>query len=523
MKTIIVIGSGPAGVSVSKALLKRGFKVTMLDVGREIDKEVEQKVSKYRSKEMLSKADFDLLSRDSDVNLSGVEEKKLFGSSYANRLSRHFSVKKNNTLIYLSFAKGGLSNLWGRLMMPLCQDDYKDWPLPPGALDKYYSQVLKYVPLAGRQDRLEQLLPLYTPFPGPMELSKQATLLDERMSACSKYLEDRGFFFGQSRLAASFDGSFGHSKKCRRCGLCLYGCVYDDLYSSAWTVNELSMDDNFTYLNGYIVDFVENNKNYLTIHSLKDEDGSTKIFKADKVFLAAGSIASTRIILQSKKIYNKPVNLQVSDFYLMPSFTFFSGQKVIEENLNTCCQYFIQVKDRNIDSRLINLQVYTYTDHYLKAFKKASGFLFPIFKHFIRWFLDRFVVVFCYLHSENSARINLTLNDDGILDVTGEKNPQSRKIFNRLKRKLWKSSIKTGLFPLPFFGGEQKIGNSVHYGGSLPMSLKPENFSTDIFGAVEDFKNLHVVDAAIFPSIPATSPTFVIMANAYRIGSEVKI
>ena len=101
MKTLIVIGSGPAGVSVSKALLERGFKVTMLDVGREIDKALEKKVSKFRTKEVLSKADFEILSEDLDVNLSGVEEKKLFGSSYANRLSSYFSVQKNNTLIYL--------------------------------------------------------------------------------------------------------------------------------------------------------------------------------------------------------------------------------------------------------------------------------------------------------------------------------------------------------------------------------------------------------------------------------------
>jgi choline dehydrogenase-like flavoprotein len=523
MKDLIVIGSGPAGVSVSKALLERGFKVTMLDVGREIDKALEQKVLKFRSKETLSKTDFELLSKDLDINLSGVEEKKIFGSSYANRLSSYFSVNKNNTLIYLSFAKGGLSNLWGRLMMPLSKDDFDDWPLPSGALDRYYSRVLKYVPLAGRKDRLEKLFPLYTSFPGPMELSIQATLLDKRIHKFSRSLEDKGFFFGQSRLAASFDGSFGHSKKCRRCGLCLYGCVYDDLYSSAWTVDELCRNKNFTYLNGYIVDFIKNNKNYLTIHSLKDLDGSPRIFRANKVFLAAGSIASTRIILKSKSIYNIPVNLKVSDFYIMPSFTFFSSKKVTEENLNTCCQYFLQVKDDKIDSRLINLQIYTYTDHYYKAFKKASGFLFPILKHFINWFLDRFVVVFCYLHSDNSAHMNLTLKDGGILDIEGTKNPESRRIFNRLRRKLWKSSFKTGLFPLPFFGGEQKIGNSVHYGGSLPMSTNPKDLNTDIFGAVEGFKNLHVVDAAIFPSVPATSPTFVIMANAYRIGSEVKI
>ena len=36
---IIVVGSGPAGVSVAKALLERGCKVTLLDAGNTLEPE----------------------------------------------------------------------------------------------------------------------------------------------------------------------------------------------------------------------------------------------------------------------------------------------------------------------------------------------------------------------------------------------------------------------------------------------------------------------------------------------------
>jgi hypothetical protein len=55
------------------------------------------------------------------------------------------------------------------------------------------------------------------------------------------------------------------------------------------------------------------------------------------------------------------------------------------------------------------------------------------------------------------------------------------------------------------------------------MSEEASGLQTDRFGRVQGLEGLHVVDAAAFPSIPATSPTFVIMANAYRIGMEVEI
>jgi hypothetical protein len=132
-------------------------------------------------------------------------------------------------------------------------------------------------------------------------------------------------------------------------------------------------------------------------------------------------------------------------------------------------------------------------------------------------------VIFCYLHSDNSARLQLRLNDDDLLEVEGLRNSESRKILKRLKIKLWKSFAKTGLIPFPFFRGEQEIGYSVHFGASLPISPKANGLNTDIFGRVDGLDGLHVVDAASFPSIPATSPTFVIMANAYRIGTEVEI
>ena len=64
-------------------------------------------------------------------------------------------------------------------------------------------------------------------------------------------------------------------------------------------------------------------------------------------------------------------------------------------------------------------------------------------------------------------------------------------------------------------------GHSYHSGGTMPMErIKTKEVSTDLLGRPNNLKRIHCIDASILPSIPATTITLTIMANAYRIGSE---
>ena len=63
-------------------------------------------------------------------------------------------------------------------------------------------------------------------------------------------------------------------------------------------------------------------------------------------------------------------------------------------------------------------------------------------------------------------------------------------------------------------------GRSFHTGGSFPMATQPRGFQTDLLGRLPGWKHTHAVDATVFPSIPATTITLSVMANAHRIGWE---
>ena len=62
-------------------------------------------------------------------------------------------------------------------------------------------------------------------------------------------------------------------------------------------------------------------------------------------------------------------------------------------------------------------------------------------------------------------------------------------------------------------------GRGFHSGGSFPMRAEPGEFECDRLGRPHGFMRVHVVDSTVFPSIPATTITLSVMANAHRIAS----
>jgi hypothetical protein len=65
-------------------------------------------------------------------------------------------------------------------------------------------------------------------------------------------------------------------------------------------------------------------------------------------------------------------------------------------------------------------------------------------------------------------------------------------------------------------------GKSYHFGGSFPHARNGMSaiFGTDRLGRVRSWQRIHLVDASVFPNIPAMTFTLTIMANAHRIASE---
>jgi hypothetical protein len=145
----------------------------------------------------------------------------------------------------------------------------------------------------------------------------------------------------------------------------------------------------------------------------------------------------------------------------------------------------------------------------------------------MRQVLRRLVVAIGYLPSWASPRLRLrALPEAGDrlpkLLLSRERprwgrNSMLRKVLSRVVR----SAPYLDLYPvipgMILAGG----GKSYHFGGSFPHARGAATLSSsDRLGRVGSWKRIHLVDAAVFPNVPATTFTLTIMANAHRIASE---
>ncbi len=62
-------------------------------------------------------------------------------------------------------------------------------------------------------------------------------------------------------------------------------------------------------------------------------------------------------------------------------------------------------------------------------------------------------------------------------------------------------------------------GRGIHVGGSFPMSANPTDLETVLLGRPAGLHRVHVVDSSVFPTVPPTTITYTVMANAQRIAA----
>jgi GMC oxidoreductase len=299
----------------------------------------------------------------------------------------------------------------------------------------------------------------------------------------------------------------------------MYGCPYGLLYSSTQTVRELQEQPNFRYMPGFVVQRVNENHSSVEVIATRP-DGTTEALSGDRVFLGAGVLATTAIVLRSLNLYDEPVTFHDSHYFMMPMLRLTGAPAFERKNLQTMSQIFIEIMDEKLSPFATHLQVYTYSDLFEQPIRKMLGPLARIFP----WnsFLSRMILVQGFLHSNDSPGFIGQLErvgDSDQLRLTAKKRPETNIFLKKLMKKLWSFGALTGAWPVPAMNQEGEPGRSFHTGGTFPMALHPKGLESDLQGRPPGLTRTHVVDASVLPSIAGTTITYTVMANAHRIGT----
>lgn len=518
---IYVVGSGPAGVSAAFALVKKGVEVTMLDVGIELEPDINKVVNRLRKSKHLDKFLLQKIKKRMQASPKGGSIKYIYGSDYPYReVSKYLPIEARKVSYFQSYGKGGLSAVWGASIMPYLDKDLTDWPISVKDLKPHYKAVLKFMNIATTKDDLSKIFPLYTENYHTFQFSNQALSLLKDLNRNKKRLKSRGLFFGSSRLAVNFN-SAKKNPGCVYCGLCLYGCPYGFIYNSAFTVEELKKYKNFHYIRNVIVKKVIEKDGKVKIFTQNRIKSNEKIYEGSRVFLGCGTLSTTKILLESMQAYNQEFILKDTCHFMLPLLRYKGVKNVTKEKLHTLSQIYIEIFDKKIDSHSIHLQLYTYNDFYEVELKNKFGALYRFFKKPLQNLMGKIVVMQGFIHSKNSPGISLRLNNipRNKLILEKKENGYANKVIIKIILKFFKNMKYFRMIPLVPLLKISKPGGSSHYGGSFPMRKKPHKFESDILGRPYGFERTHIVDASTFPSIPTQTITFTIMANSHRIAT----
>jgi ferredoxin len=394
--------------------------------------------------------------------------------------------------------------------MPFSRSTFDTWPVSWADIEPHYRAVLAEVPLAGEEDDYAAAFPLLAARSALPPLAARTRRVLDRYARHRDAIRRRGVIVGKARLA--FDAA-----RCVRCGLCMTGCPYSLIYSSGHTFDRLIRAGRVRYLGDVLVTGVsEDPRPAVTGVDLRT--GARVRLDADRVFIGAGAIGSTRIVLSSLPDPPDRVPLQESMQFLVP----FLSRRTTGDPRRAPAQDFtlnqfnllIQFDDRAYTTSQIHC--YPYNPAVAgalpailrgRAADRPAGAL-----------LGRLTTGFGYLPSWASPRHELVLERDrrqrlaevSVRPVSSD-SPMLRRVLTRLAR----VGPKLDLLPVLPMVAVSGPAKSYHVGSTFPHGS-----GSDLLGRVGPWRAVHLIDGAVLPSVPATTFMLTVMANAHRIATE---
>jgi choline dehydrogenase-like flavoprotein len=517
----VVIGSGPAAAAVVLALQDDpSRRITVLDIGERLEPDAAAAVGRMGDCDpsQWDPADAARITAQSARGESVLPEKRSFGSDYMFRdrgQQRGIAVPPSGNTAAVSGALGGFSNVWGAQVMPFSPATFSRWPVGWNEIEPHYRAVLAEVPLAADEDDYAADFPLMaarSPLP-PSAPRTEAVL--RRYERHRRQVQRRGVVVGRARLAFA-------ARECVRCGLCMTGCPYELIYSARHTIDRFRASGRIEYIDGVLVTDVDQPPGQAPVVRGRDlATGRATVVHADRVFVAAGGLGSTRIVLNSLSAPPQRLDLQESMQFLVPFVSRRSTgdpRRAAAGNF-TLNQFNILLK-YDEDS-------YTTSQIHCYPYNPAVGEALPgILRRLDRpagAVLGRVTAGLGYLPSWQSPKLTvelrgrseLTLPEIAVTAASDARPPMLRSVLRRLAA----LGPALDLYPVLPMVRASGPGKSYHFGGTFPHSTRERAGTSDLLGRVGGWRNIHLVDGSVLPSVPSTTFTLTVMANAHRIAT----
>lgn len=517
---VVIIGTGPAGVSAAWPLLQAGLSVLMVDAS-------EGEVQAPPEGEYFDLRRHDRHQRDwmfgSDLRSwvdGAATSPKLRvptlrpafeGFAAANR------IETENFAAVGSLASGGLSNAWGCGVARYDREEMAAFPLQHKDLDASFAAVSRRVGISGRaDDDLGEYYGLDAWAEPAPALDDKAHRLMERYHARRAEPALRGLTLGRARLAL-LTSDRGARRACANAGLCLWGCPRAALYSASQELPGLEKAG-AVLRKGVVVDHLERTPTGWRVNGAERDAASPVSIEARRVILAAGTLATTGIAWRTLRLVDRPRKVRsnpTAAFLLLLGSALGRPVAVGPSFGQLAFNVAVPGHDHAAYGALFSPMHFPTIE-----FIRHIPFSRAMARRLWRAIGPATLVGNVFLPSElNEHEARLTA--DGRLLVKGRQSADLPRAVDSVARTWRRAARRLGGVIMPGSFQVGQPGSDIHYAGTLPMRPLPDSGETTPDGELAGAPGVFVADAATFPALSPKPHTLTMMALADRLGRKL--
>lgn len=520
--SVVVVGSGPSGVSAALGFLQNGIRPVVVDVGFEAQHlpRLSQNFYEYR------KADdaFHLMVGEKYEGLQNI----LSGTSLSPKLTSPYMefvirdthrlspIDENGFTSTQSFSCGGLANAWGAGLYRCLDDELANMPLKKKDLEPYYDRLTDEIGISGDEDDLTPFFGSTSKLLKPMRLSLKSERMYLNYQKRKNELNERGVFVGRPRLGVlseEYDGrtAYDYSN---------LDCWFPNLpyiYTPSFTLKKLIREERVEYHKGLLVKSWERRKQDIVLHCMNTNDDTFTSFACKILVLAAGTINTSKIVLSSKRDFRTRLTLIDNPLLQIPLiFPSFIGGPIEKQafgltNLNL-------IYERKKEALRLQGSIIELTSPARALFLEMLPFSFRDNLALLRFITSGILALFLFFPSSRENEGHLNLKPDGGLEIKSPPYAIDRRIVKKLVGPLW----KMGALTHPLLFRYASPGYAIHYAGTLPMVRNPLlEYQCNEEGELHGEPGVYIADGSLFSSLPAKNLSFTIMANSMRIADKI--
>lgn len=517
---VLVVGSGPGGTSAAFPLVEAGLRVLVVDGGETPAATVPD--AEYLATRAADPSQWEwMVGRDWHALRQMAAISPKFRAPTLEYVFRGFAdgnrIAGDGFAPIGSLAEGGLSNAWGCGVARFTNDELKAFPFDEAALLPSLEAVARRIGISGRSDDdLVDFFGVDAWAQRPIAMDALHEHLFDRYRKHREPLVAGGFRLGRARLAVLSESGIDGRLPCTQQGFCLWGCARKSLYSARYELEALARHPNFVHRPGFVVERLERDGDGWRVCGRDRASGAHEAIAARRVVMAAGTLATTAIVMRSLPGFTRTrfLDLPMAAFVLwLPSFL-----GAVRVPAPGVAQLAFSLDGGSAGS----LCGFTFSTHGLPVAEFVRHA--PLGRHnavrLFRALLSSTIVANCFFPAELSDNRMELAADGSVRLICGAKDAWQAEI-DSARRRLRAAFRRSGAILLPTTFKPGQAGGVAHYAGAIPMREQPTIGEATPEAEVQGLSGVYLADASSFPSLPAKSHTLALMACADRVGRRL--